>query len=217
MTPAAGRGRRCPSRTETIKTTSGGSEIVSGSWRKNPARWAAVSAISGLLAAVTALVTVYITTTAWREERGSRRPYFAITEPGIKLSTEKLPLRIQINIENVGSRPASDFTERLIMMNFDLSSEPQVKETTVANEIPVKIPQAWYLHGFDLPAKVGPKYFVYAISYTDRVLNKSFVQAFFMKWDGVARGKVSPDFVQVSKEEQRKLVSHLGSLLQDFK
>jgi len=179
--------------------------------------WAIVAAISGAVAAIAALLTVYHARITWREQIESNRPYFTIMKPGIKPLPQSPPFRIQITMENIGVRPAYDLMGKIYIIDKNLKRGPQfIFEFSVANEIPTKTPTPWYNDSLLLPKNVSPQYVVFAIKYTDPVVKKSFAQAFFMKWDSVVNGRFYPDFVHVSIEEKLKIKEHLKILLRDF-
>ena len=183
----------------------------------NEKTWAIVAAISGAIAAIAALLTVYHARIAWKEQIESNRPYFTIAKPGIKPLPQSPPYRIQITMENIGVRPAYDLFGKIYIINKNLKDGPQFTfDFSVANEISVKTPTPWYNDSLQLPTNVPPQYVVFAIKYRDPVVNKSFAQVFFMKWDGVVNGQFHPDFVHVSIEEKQKIKDHLKDLLRDF-
>ncbi|MBO8129934.1 MAG: hypothetical protein H0Z29_00265 [Candidatus Marinimicrobia bacterium] len=183
----------------------------------NEKTWAIVAAISGAIAAIAALLTVYHARIAWKEQIGSNRPYFTIAEPGIKPLPQSPPYRIQITMENIGGRPAYDLLGKIYIINKNLKSGPQFTfDFSVANEIPVKTPTPWYNDSLQLPTNVPPQYIIFAIKYRDPVIDRSFTQVFFMKWDGVINGQTHPDFVHVSKNEKEKIADHIKDLLRDF-
>jgi len=183
----------------------------------NEKTWAIVGAISGAVAAIAALFTVYHARSSWKEQIESNRPYFTITEPGIKSLPQSPPYRIQITMENIGIRPAYDLIGKIFIIDKNLESEPRFTfDFSVANEIPPKTPTPWYNDTLRLPKNMPPQYIVFAIKYSDPVINKSFTQVFFMKWDGVVNGVFDPNFVHVSIEEKQKIKDHLKDLLQNF-
>lgn len=183
----------------------------------NEKTWAVVAAISGAVAAIAALLTVYHARTAWKEQIGANRPYFTIANPGIKLLPQSPPYRIQITMENIGVRPAYDLFGKIYIIDKNLKSDPQFTfDFSIANEIPHETPTPWYNDTLQLQTNVPPQYIVLAIKYKDPVVNKSFPQIFFMKWDGVTNGQAHPDFVHVSKAEKQKIGDHLKDLLRDF-
>ena len=183
----------------------------------NEKTWAIVAAVSAAIAAIAASVTVYHATITWKEQIESNRPYFTIAKPGIKPLPQSPPYRIQITMENIGVRPAYDLFGKIYIINKNLKDGPQFTfDFSVANEISVKTPTPWYNDSLQLPTNVPPQYVVFAIKYRDPVVNKSFAQVFFMKWDGVVNGQFHPDFVHVSIEEKQKIKDHLKDLLRDF-
>jgi len=183
----------------------------------NEKTWAVVAALSGAVAAIAALLTVYHARTSWKEQTEANRPYFTITNPGIKPLPQSPPYRIQITMENIGVRPAYDLFGKIYIVDKNLKSDPQFTfDFSIANEIPTKTPTPWYNDTLRLPTNVSPQYIVLAIKYKDPVVNKFFPQIFFMKWDGVANGQTHPDFVHASKEEKQKIGDHLKDFLKDF-
>lgn len=179
--------------------------------------WAIVATISGAIAAIAALLTVYQASSSSKEERESKRPYFTLSAPGIKPLPQSPPFRIQLTMNNIGVHPAYDLIGKVLIMEKSLTNPPAFTfDFSVANEIPAETPTPWYNDALYLPANVPPHYVVLAIKYYDPILKRFFTQMFFMKWDGVINGQTQPDFVHVSKEEKSKLFNHLKTMLRNF-
>ena len=94
-----------------------------------------IATVATAVLAITALITVYITVSAWREEREANRPYFTFREsPSVVLDES---LDFEIRFTNVGEHPAINLWSKSVVFNTDLSSEPiAVDEYALVNDIP---------------------------------------------------------------------------------
>jgi hypothetical protein len=71
--------------------------------------WNTVSAIAAMLTVFFAWMAIKLTSEMWREERRSRRPYFALGERTISPivnDTKPFGYRLQYDVKNVGNSPA---------------------------------------------------------------------------------------------------------------
>lgn len=167
--------------------------------------WAMISAIVAIFALI---ITILIFNYNVKKQLESGKPYFVISNPGIKENSP--PYRIQINMQNEGGRPASNFKGKIFFLDKTLDNFPnQIIAFSVGNDIPVNSPTPWYDDPVQLSENIKPMYIVLRVSYDDSLLNKNFNQTFFMKWDGVINGMTSPDFVHVSMDEKLGIEKYL--------
>jgi hypothetical protein len=183
----------------------------------NEKTWAIVAAVSGAIAAIAAMLTIYQASSSSREERESRRPYFTLAAPGIKPLPQSPPYRIQITMENIGVHSANEIIGKIIIIDKSLSKPPEtIFNLSIANDVPPKTPTPWYKDDLALPANVPPQYIVLGIKYIDPMLKKYFTQLFYMKWAGVSNGQTYPDFVHVTIEEKAAIFEHYSNILKEF-
>ena len=168
--------------------------------------WNAVAAIAGAIATICALITVFYTINFWKEQERFNRPYFSITEPGIKKLPNSPPYRIQITFYNLGKRPATNFEGTIYLIDQDLKERPyQEIKFSVGNDIPINSPTPWYEDNLQLSKKMDPLFIVTKIKYADPITDNNYSQLFFMKWGGIINGTTSPDFTHVSIDEIDKI------------
>jgi len=172
--------------------------------------WEIISSLSGVVAAIVALITVYIAISSLQQENQYKRPYFIIEKPGIKPLSDSPPYRIQITLYNTGVHPAVDLVGTIKILNRTLNKKPDFDiNFSVANEIPHNSPTPWYNDNVMLPNNINPQYIVLSIKYGDPILKESYSQNFFMRWDGIKEGITHPDFVHVRIEEKNKIIEYL--------
>ena len=168
--------------------------------------WDIISTLSGVIAAIVALITVYIAISSLQKENQYKRPYFIIEKPGIKALPESPPYRMQITLYNTGVHPATDLVGSIKILDYTLDQKPQFDfKFSVANEIPHDSPTPWYNDDVMLPNNLKPQYVILNIEYGDPILKESFSQSFFMRWNGIQNGTTHPDFVHVQIEERNKI------------
>lgn len=172
--------------------------------------WVAMSALGTLGAALAAWWTVRIESSARAEERGRRRPYFTVSEPGIKDIGEAPSYRIQISFENVGVNPASAVIGRILFVTEDLDTAPGADvQFSLANDVPVDTPTPWYHDGVQLAENMPPHYVIAYLSYRDALTGTSHEQFFYMRWHGVEDGTTHPDFVHVDMDTAGQLDEYI--------
>lgn len=175
--------------------------------------WDIISTLSGLIAAIVALITVYIAISSLQKENQYKRPYFTIEKPGIKVLPGAPPYRMQITLYNTGVHPAIDLVGTIKILEYTLDKKPQFDfEFSVANDIPHDSPTPWYNDGVMLPNDLKKQYVVLNIEYGDPILKDSFSQSFYMKWDGIQNGITHPDFVHVNIEERENIKKYFKKI-----
>ena len=185
---------------------------------KSETTWAIVSALSGAVAALAAMVTVYQAVTAARADREAKRPYFTIEAPGIKPLPSSPPYRIQITMQNVGAHPATALEGKISFVDAALAAKPAYTfDFSVANDVPSGSPTPWYNDSVMLPNNVPPMYVILAVSYRDDIIGRGYSQEFYMKWQGVENGQTHPDFVHVSASEKVRIEEAVRNEIADIR
>ncbi len=165
-----------------------------------------IGVLSGAIAAIAALIAIFLTYRNNRLERNSKRPYFTLLAPGFKQLQNIL--RLQITFINNGLHPAKNFKGAIRIFQEDLSNEARV-DIDIVNDIPSNIPTPYYNDSIGLGANM-PTHFIYCIiSYLDPILQKEYNQEFFMKWNGVQNGTMHPDFVHVNTDEKAVIAEYI--------
>lgn len=168
--------------------------------------FAIISVVSGAIAALAAMIAIILTYRSNKQERESKRPYFTVEAPGFKqIGTA---LRLQITFINSGNHPAKEFNGEIRIFQEDLMNENKI-DIDVVNDIPANSPTPYYNDSIGLGTNM-PKHFIYCnISYLDPILQKEYMQEFFMKWNGVQNGSTHPDFVHVNTDEKTIIETYI--------
>ena len=181
--------------------------------KKRFLKWSNIIAtLATAVLALTALITVYLTVSAWKAQQETERPYFVLKEsPKVDLGNE---LSFELKFTNVGMHPANDLSSETIVFDDRLNGKPiHHDETAIVNEIPkdsssslvMTIPsEEIYPKQFNINAH----YIVVDLQYADPILSKSYNQTIFMKWNGVHEEKMQPT-VHVKVEEIGKITDYL--------
>ncbi len=165
-----------------------------------------ISVISGAIAALAAMIAIFLTYRSNKQERESKRPYFTIEAPGFKqIGTG---LRLQITFINCGNHPANMFKSVIRLFQEDLKNENKI-DIDVVNDIPANSPTPYYNDSVGLGPNM-PKHFIFcSISYRDPILKKEYVQSYYMKWDGLINGQTHPDFTHVNTTEKKIIENYI--------
>lgn len=171
-----------------------------------------VATIATVILALTALVTVYITVSAWGDKRDSDRPYFTLKDSPKVVQTPEL--NFEFKFFNVGIHPAVNLRSRTLVFNQNLSMPPIHKdEFALVNEIPKDTSSSLVISiaksEIDPNRKnIDPNFIVIDLSYVDPILKKPFAQSIFLKWNGVINGQIQP-LVHLRLEEKDKIMDYL--------
>jgi len=174
-------------------------------------KWDIISSISGAIAALAALATIYFALSALNEEKHFKRPYFECKAPGIKKLDNSPPFRIQITMRNSGIHAAKDLIGKILIIEQSLNEKPSFSfDFSISNDIPPNSPTPWYNDSAILPNNINAQYIVLILNYKDAIFNNEYNQYFYMKWNGVKNGITDPNFVHTSIEEKNKLIEYLN-------
>jgi len=170
-----------------------------------------IATIATTVLALTALITVYLTVAAWKAQQETARPYFILKEsPKVDLGNE---LSFELKFTNVGMHPAVNLSSETIVFDDRLTGKPiHHDESAIVNEIPkdsssslvMTIPsEEVYPKQFNINAH----YVVVDLHYADPILDKSYSQLIYLKWNGVQEEKMQPT-VHVRVEEKGKILDY---------
>ncbi len=170
-----------------------------------------IATLATTVLAITALITVYLTVAAWKVQQETARPYFVLKEsPQVVLGNE---LSLELKFNNVGVHPAVNLSSETIVFAETLAGEPiHHDESAIVNEIPKDALSSLVMI---LPSEkpnyqqsdIKPHYVVVDLQYGDPILNKSYNQTIYMKWNGIEKGKVQPT-VHVRIDEKTKILQY---------
>ncbi|NLO98533.1 MAG: hypothetical protein GX091_10800 [Peptococcaceae bacterium] len=164
-----------------------------------------IATMATAVLAITALITVYITISAWKEEREENRPYFTFQDSPQVVNHESP--EFEIKFTNVGEHPAVNLWSKSIVINADLKSKPlAMDEYALVNDIP-KNASATLLIELDSLKKqtvqgtVPPIFIVIVLRYEDPIIDRQFEQILYIKWNGMENGEL---LVTTHAEEDEK-------------
>jgi len=171
-----------------------------------------IATLATTVLALTALITVYLTVAAWQVQQETARPYFILKEsPKVELGND---LSFELKFTNMGMHPAVDLSSETIVFDDGLTGKPiHHDESAIVNEIPKDASSSLVM---TIPSeKIYPKqyninahYIVIHLQYLDPILDKSYWQLIYLKWNGVQEEKMQPT-VHVRVEEKVKIDDYL--------
>ncbi|KJS46369.1 MAG: hypothetical protein VR66_25835 [Peptococcaceae bacterium BRH_c23] len=161
--------------------------------------------------ALTALITVYLTMSAWKVQQETARPYFILKEsPKIDLGNE---LSFELRFNNVGIHPAVNLSSKTVIFDERLDDKPIYEdESSIVNDIPKETSSSLIV---TIPSEeIYPKqleikahFIVIDLQYSDPILNKAYSQTIYMKWTGVKEGQLQP-IVHVRVDEKETILGY---------
>lgn len=183
-----------------------------GKMSNNSRNWLSIiTTTATALLALTALITVYLTITAWKVEQESARPYFVLIEsPKVNIGNE---LSLELKFNNVGVHPAVNLSSETIVFDELLRGKPILHdESAIVNEIPKDASSSLVMN---IPNnEINPKqlyiqahFVVVDLQYDDPIINKAYNQTIYLKWNGVQEGKVQPT-EHVRVEEKKMILNY---------
>ena len=175
-------------------------------------KWSSIIAtLATTILALTALITVYLTVAAWKVQQNAARPYFVLKESP-KIDLDKA-LGLELKFTNVGIHPAVDLSSETIVFDDRLAGKPiHHDESAIVNEIPKDSSSSLVMivssdEISPQQQNINGQYVVVDIQYADPILNKSYNQSIYLKWNGVIEGKIQPT-VHVRMEEKGKILTY---------
>ncbi|KUO62783.1 MAG: hypothetical protein APF84_03815 [Gracilibacter sp. BRH_c7a] len=173
-----------------------------------------IATVATAVLAITALITVYITVSAWREEREANRPYFTFQESPKVVAGDSLDFEIRFT--NVGEHPAINLWSKSVVFNSDLSSQPiAVDEYALVNDIPQNASATLLitLEKLEEQAKTGnipPHFAVIVLRYEDPIIDKYFEQIIYIQWNGMEDGNILATN-HAEEEEKMKIIDYFNN------
>ncbi len=158
-----------------------------------------IIAITTLIFAVTSMITVYISVSAWNNERESVRPYLTFhNSPEVYL--EDKHLIFSFAFYNIGFHPVASFHSQTLIVDYGLDDQPLHNDQfTLVNYIPQNTTTDLVIK-IDLEPtnidyyNINPHYILINLKYTDPILEKSHEQIIYLRWDGITEGNLQPIF-----------------------
>lgn len=181
--------------------------------KKSFVKWSNIIAtLATTVLALTALITVYLTVAAWKVQQETARPYFILKEsPKVDLGKD---LSFELKFTNVGMHPAVNLSSETIVFDGRLTGKPaHHDESAIVNEIPKDSSSSLVMsmpsgEVYPLQSNINAHYVVVDLQYADPILNKSYNQKIYLKWNGVREEKMQPT-VHVKVEEKGKIDDYL--------
>ncbi len=176
-------------------------------------KWTTVIAtIATSVLAATALITVYITLSGWQAQREASRPYLTFKEtPKVALNEH---LSFDLRFVNVGTHPAINLWSKTLVFEQGLTQNPvHIDEYTLVNDIPKDSSSALII---DIEKKdvnpeqenINPYYIVISLEYGDPIIDKTYSQTIFVKWNGKTKGE-EQSIVHVEAKERDRILNYL--------
>lgn len=168
-----------------------------------------IATIATTILAITALITVYITVSAWREEREANRPYFTFKESP-KVVLHESP-EFEIKFTNVGEHPAVALWSKSLVFNANLKEKPTAEdEYALVNDIPKNASATLLIDFAKLHEQrkdeenLDPQFIVIVLRYDDPIIDKKFEQTLYIKWNGMKEGKILA--TNHAEEEEKQVI-----------
>lgn len=158
-----------------------------------------IIAITTLIFAVTSMITVYISVSAWNNERESVRPYLTFhNSPEVYL--EDKHLIFSFAFYNVGFHPVASFHSQTLIVDCRLDDQPLHNDQfTLVNYIPQNTTTDLVIK-IDLEPtnidfyNIHPHFILINLKYTDPILDKNHEQIIYLRWEGITEGNLQPIF-----------------------
>ena len=170
-------------------------------------------AITTLIFAITSLITVYISLSAWKDERESVRPYLTFYQsPEVYLEDKHLVFSVRYY--NVGLHPAASFHSHTIIVKHHLNDPPLHNDQfTLVNyiaqnattDIVIKVDLGPTKTDFQ---NIHAHFIIINLKYSDPILNKNHEQIIYLRWEGTVNGKLQPIF-HCSKQEKTQILDYI--------
>ena len=178
-------------------------------------RWSSIIATLGTsILAITALITVTVTLNAWKVQRESSRPYLSLKEsPKVEVQSG---LNLEFKFNNVGIHPAANLSSQTIVFEQRMEKPPIHNDRyDLVNEIPKDMSSSLVIalepKEVDVSKpRLEPYYLVVYLEYKDPVVNHTYQQILFFKWNGVEGGLMQP-VVHVEVREKEEILKYLNS------
>lgn len=173
--------------------------------------------ITTLIFAVTSLITVYISLSAWRQERESVRPYLTFRNSPQVHFKDNGQLVLSIRFTNVGLHPVASLHSQTIIVDSSLNKEPlHTDQYTLVNNIPQNAVADLiiYISGEKKGISketINEHYIIINLKYSDPILAKDYEQIIYLRWAGIKKGKINPIF-HASQEEKNQIITYLSKL-----
>lgn len=158
-----------------------------------------IIAITTLIFAVTSLITVYISISAWNNERESVRPYLTFSDSPV-VYLENKHLIFSFSFYNVGFHPVASFYSQTLIVDCRLDDQPLHNDHfTLVNYIPQNTTTDLVIK-IDLEPtnidqyNIHPHFIVINLKYTDPILEKDHEQIIYLRWEGIDRKTLQPIF-----------------------
>lgn len=168
--------------------------------------------ITTIIFAVTSLITLFITVSAWKEEREAVRPYLTFYNSPVVDLNDKLTFSFKFN--NVGLHPASNLHSQTIIVDSSLKDKPlHTDQFSLVNYIPQNTTSDLVIN-IDLKFQLNnlnPHYIIINLKYNDPVLDQAHEQIIYLKWAGIKNGKPQPVF-HASIDDKNRIVAYLSKL-----
>ncbi|HHV64805.1 MAG TPA: hypothetical protein GXX46_07025 [Peptococcaceae bacterium] len=173
--------------------------------------------ITTLIFAITSLITVYISLSAWKEERESVRPYLTFHSSPEVYFDQNGQLVFAFRFTNVGLHPVANLHCQTIIANSNLTSNPlHTDQYSLVNNIPQNAVADLIIYIKKDNQRINEQnldehFIIINLKYTDPILTKDHEQIIYLRWAGIENAKINPIF-HASTEEKKQIIDYLGQL-----
>lgn len=173
--------------------------------------------ITTLIFAISSLITVYISLTAWKEEREAERPYLTFAASPQVYFNNQNQLIFSFTFTNVGQHPAASLHGQTMILDYSLQSKPLHTDQNSLN------PYLSQASKTDLVIKINStaseidreylnqQLLIISLKYTDPILEKDHEQTIYLRWLGIGDGQVHP-ILHASQEDKERLLMYLKKI-----
>jgi|SRR3989344_4561440 len=172
----------------------------------------------GTVTSVIALLVSYAALThsisEWKQVNESKRPYFSIINSEIQKINEAENIAIymiKLLFRNMGQRSAHDFKMKVIIIPLGPGNEEIISgEKSTVNDLPGEVTVEW-TSKIEVEGNPSERVFGVALTYSDPVLNRCFVQRFVKVWE-----KDGAVFKEELNDMTRKVPQNIFKRIDDF-
>lgn len=166
-----------------------------------------------LIFAITSMITVMISISAWKDERESVRPYLTFNQSPQVSIAESGQITFVFAFKNVGQHPAASLYCQTLIVDCSLADDILHKDQiSMVNIIPQNTTAELMINLEQLRGKdvknLNQHYLIIDLKYMDPVIDKNHEQIIYLRWGGSKNGQIMPLF-HASKEDKKQILDYL--------
>lgn len=173
--------------------------------------------ITTVIFAISSLITVFISLSAWKEDREAERPYLTFqASPKVGFNDDG-KLLFSFTFTNVGHHPAASLNGQTMILDDGLTAGPLHTDQNSLN------PYLSQNSNTDLIITLSNPYFdvdkqnlnqqliIINLKYADPILEKNHEQIIYLRWLGITDGQVHP-ILHASKQDKERIINYLKKI-----